>query len=95
MKTRKARKPTKKQKAKSDLISLIISHALNEVDVNYFIYDLEAELRSIYLIRDGLKLPVIIGQVTELERDILKLPKKEVLDTIKELRKKFPYVKKD
>ena len=86
------KKPSKKQKAKSELISLIMSYALSEEDVNYFIYDLDRELRSIYLIRDKLKMEVIIGQRTELERKLLKLPTKDVLAVIKELRKKFTYV---
>lgn len=88
------RKPTKKQKAKSDIINLIVAHALNEDDANYFIHDLDRELRSIYLIRDKLKMEVIIGQRTELENKLLKLPKKDVLTVIKELRNKFPYVPK-
>lgn len=69
-----------------------MSYALSEENVNYFIYDLDRELRSIYLIRDKLKMEVIIGQRTELENKLLKLPKKEVLTVIKELRNKFPYV---
>jgi hypothetical protein len=74
-----------------------MSHALNEKDVNYFIHDLEAELRAMYLIRDALKLPLDLTQFTELETNLLNLPKKEVLSIIKYLRKKFPYVesKKD
>lgn len=88
------KKPTKKQKAKSELISLIMSYALSEENISYFIYDLDRELRSIYLIRDKLKMEVIIGQRTELENKLLKFPTKEVLTVIKELRNKFPYVPK-
>lgn len=69
-----------------------MSYALNEKDINYFIHDLEAELRAMYLIRDALKLPLALNRFTELEINLLKLPKKEVLDIIKDLRKKFPYV---
>lgn len=74
-----------------------MSYALNEKDINYFIHDLEVELRAMHLIRDVLKLPLALNQFTELEINLLKFPKKEVLDIIKDLRKKFPYVesKKD
>lgn len=89
----KIKRPTKKQRAKSDLISLILSYALNSEDMAFFIYDLNAEMRSYYLIRDGLKLELILGPRTKLEQQLLKHPKKEVLSVLKDLISKFPYVK--
>jgi hypothetical protein len=85
-------KQSKEQKLKSSLTNLIIGYALSEEHVNYFIHDLDAELKSIYLIRDVLKMEQIIGPKTELEQKLLKFPRKQVLAVIKELKDKFPYV---
>lgn len=69
-----------------------MSYALNSNDIPFFIHDLEAEIRSIYLIRDTLKLNVILNELTELEIKLIKHNKKTVLPILIGLKRKFPYV---
>lgn len=82
-----------KKKIEADLTSLIMSHAINDENgTNFFLYNLQKEIKSILLVRDILKKPEFIGKITSLEARILKEDSKIALKVLKNLRDKFPYV---